>query len=208
MYILVLSLIVVLSYQSALAETVSRDSGNQGTNSKAQYLLKQISSENTSLKEQIKALEAKLESKETTINKLKQSVSNKNKSIKSRNEVMNRYQKTVKSQQSRIELTREKFNQLVVKYRELVKALKVLEAERAESHNKINIKQAKLELCNKNNKELAKTASNILDEYENKGIWDALLQKEPVTQLKRVEVENYTQKLSKDINELQVRNIE
>ncbi|MEZ4601754.1 MAG: hypothetical protein R2940_18340 [Syntrophotaleaceae bacterium] len=56
--------------------------------------------------------------------------------------------------------------------------------------------------CTAHNAELSAAASDLLDAYENKGVFSALLAKEPITGLKKIEVEhlvqNYRQKVIKN----------
>lgn len=49
---------------------------------------------------------------------------------------------------------------------------------------------ADLQLCLRRNLEIYEASLELLDAYREKGPLDALLQREPVTQLKRVEIEN------------------
>lgn len=49
------------------------------------------------------------------------------------------------------------------------------------------------ETCGKKNVMLYRYGSELIERYRNKGVLDALLQREPVTQLKQVEMENVVQ---------------
>ena len=57
-------------------------------------------------------------------------------------------------------------------------------------------------LCYKNNLELAKTNQDLLQMYENKGVWQAFKHKEVVTGLHRVKVENLIQEKQYQIEDL------
>lgn len=50
-----------------------------------------------------------------------------------------------------------------------------------------------IESCEANNVKMVQINRELVDRYEKKGVFDAWLQREPLTQLKRVEVENIVQ---------------
>lgn len=93
----------------------------------------------------------------------------------------------------RIKDQHEKMQKLVDKYKELVAALRQVEGERSELNANHTAQTRQLEVCETRNVKLYETALEVLDRYENKGVWEALVQREPVTQLKRVEIENLVQ---------------
>ncbi len=58
--------------------------------------------------------------------------------------------------------------------------------------------------CSSNNAALCTIAGELVKKYKNKGIGDALLEKEPLTQFKKVELEQLTQKYRDEIEQLQI----
>ncbi len=67
-----------------------------------------------------------------------------------------------------------------------------VESERAQSALQETLKSAHAQTtaCETKNLALYRFGTELLEHYRDKGVWDALLQKEPVAQLKDVEIEN------------------
>lgn len=172
------------------AEVASRDVGEQAAVAKAQAMLRQISSEKEALQAEKAQLEEELAKKDKKIESLDKKLQHAEKSLKSSADTANRYQDAVAAQRARMEEMRGKFQALVDKYRELVAALKLVEMERVALQDKTAQQVGEIEACGKKNGELYQAALDMIEKYENKGVWEALLQQEPVTQLKRVEIEN------------------
>lgn len=59
-----------------------------------------------------------------------------------------------------------------------------------------------IESCETNNVKMVQINRELVDRYEKKGAVDALLQREPLTQLKRVEFENIVQEYQDQIDKL------
>ncbi len=59
-----------------------------------------------------------------------------------------------------------------------------------------------IESCESNNVKMVQINRELVDRYEKKGAVDALLQREPLTQLKRVEFENIVQEYQDQIDQL------
>jgi chromosome segregation ATPase len=194
----------VLLVSHSHAEVSTRGGSTQAGNSKAQYLLKKISAENAALKAEIVELTSEIEAKDKKIKQMGSKLSKNSSSLKNKKQQISNYQKTVSAQRGQIDNTREKFGKLVTKYRELVSALKLMELERTEMQAGMAEVESSLSLCHNNNEKLSQVAEDALAEYRNKGFWDALLEKEPVTQIRKVEIENYVYEKEYKINKLKV----
>jgi peptidoglycan hydrolase CwlO-like protein len=188
----------------ALAEVSTRNAESQSSNTKAQYLLKQLSAEKANLQGEIAKLKSEIEQRDRKIDKLNKKLGARSKSLVNKNLLVDRYQKTVTAQRDQMTETREKFTKLVEKYRELAGALKLMESDRTDMQKKMAEQSEAIEKCKAKNDKLGRIAENILKEYKEKDVWDALMQKEPVTQLKRVEVENYVEENSYKIDKLKI----
>lgn len=90
------------------------------------------------------------------------------------------------------------------KYQETENKLKQMEQQYAATSN--NLQQTKAEkeqekkrldgdvqACEKKNAELYTLSVKLMDKYRSKGVWDAMRQAEPITQLEKVRVENLLQ---------------
>lgn len=86
--------------------------------------------------------------------------------------------------------TQERLQKVVEKYKELVNELRSSEERVAALELAAGKKGDSLTQCIKDNRALHDATQDLIRKYEEKGVWDALLQREPVTQIKRVEVES------------------
>lgn len=98
----------------------------------------------------------------------------------------------------------ERMQKLVDKYKELVESLRVVEGDKSAAQTKVAEQERLLNDCGSKNTRLYEVNLELLDRYENKGVWDALLQREPVTQLKRVEIENIVEEYKYKISQQRV----
>ena len=59
-----------------------------------------------------------------------------------------------------------------------------------------------LDRCMSNNAELCIIAEDLLKKYRNKGLGAVLVEKEPLTEIRKIELEQFTQKYREEINKL------
>jgi chromosome segregation ATPase len=62
-----------------------------------------------------------------------------------------------------------------------------------------------LDQCSTNNADLVIIAEELVTKYRNKGLGSILLEKEPITQVKKVELEQLTQQYREEIEQLKLR---
>ena len=98
-----------------------------------------------------------------------------------------------------MKLTRER-DQLAEKHRQTSQALERREAELAETRIELQETETELkgvygmlERCEDNNANLCLIAEELIGAYETKGVGDVILHKEPLTQIKRVELEHFAE---------------
>jgi len=91
---------------------------------------------------------------------------------------------------SRMDQARSRTDELVAKFRETATTLQQTERERGELQQQVASTTAELQTCSEHNVALYGVGIEVLDRYESKGFWTVVRQKEPFTQLKRVEIEN------------------
>lgn len=63
----------------------------------------------------------------------------------------------------------------------------------------------KIELCAANNKKLFDIDQQLLLKFEDKGVWDSMLQAEPFSQLSQVEIENLVDDYQYNMDDLRVK---
>src|SRR5262249_32101916 len=99
---------------------------------------------------------------------------------------------------------RARMQELVDKFRETAQNLRQVETERGELKTSLTARQDELKQCTQKNLDLYQADLELLDRYKSKGMWDAMLQREPVTGLKRVEVENQIEEYRRKLDQMQV----
>lgn len=83
----------------------------------------------------------------------------------------------------------------------LVEQQRATEAERKRLEVLAAAHQQSLASCEARNERLHKQGVELLERYENKGCFDAVLQGEPFTGLKQVEIENYREQTRDKLDE-------
>ena len=163
---LILLALIVGQITKARADTARRDPDDQRVLAKAQYLLKQVSSErdalkadNAQLKTQLDAANARLAAQQ-----------------KKSGEAIAKY--------------RENTSSLGDHLREMTEKNQQLSADLLATKNDDMERTQQVRTCADNNLKIYQISMELANRYRKKGVFDALLQKEPVTQLKRVEIDN------------------
>ncbi len=160
-----------------------------------------LTAENEKLKEEMKK---KLEEKDAKIASLNKRLDTMQTSAERSDAVAEKTREVNQAMRDRILETQEKMQKLVDKYKELVAALRVIEDERTTLQKTVAQKNTEIDACAKDNVTLYETSLEVIDRYQNKGVWDAMLEKEPVTQLKRVALENAVQDYRTRVNAAKV----
>ncbi len=78
-------------------------------------------------------------------------------------------------------------------------------AQRAELEESLKKSGENFALCYENNKKLYSLNNEMLERYQHKGFADVLVQREPFTGLKRVDVENLIQDYQYQIDSLKIK---
>jgi len=98
-----------------------------------------------------------------------------------------------------------RFAETVQAVRERETEVKRLSAEQQALQADLKKHREGLERCEGNNARLCIIAADILEKYEKKGVLTALSQNEPLTQLKKVELEKYVQEYRQQIDQEKVK---
>ena len=117
---------------------------------------------------------------------------------------LDKYRESDAALRDRINQDRERMQELVDKFKETAQNLRQVEADRSELKAVSSQQQNDIVACTKKNLELYRADLDLLDRYKSKGVWASLMQREPVTGLKRVEVENMIEEYRKRLDQLQV----
>ncbi len=95
----------------------------------------------------------------------------------------------------RLEKTTAKLHEVVDKYKDTLHQLETVGALRLRQEEKLTVTTRELQDAEKKNLALYQLNQNLLQRYKQKSVWDALRQREPLTGLNSVSVENQIQTL-------------
>ncbi|HCX01607.1 MAG: hypothetical protein WAW09_02050 [Smithella sp.] len=132
------------------------------------------------LKEQARNLEAKIEAK-----------------IKEADELTVRNKKELQEAGG-------KYDQVAQRVKQLERDVKKIKGEKDALKAQLKKTTTKLSSCEANNANLCIIGDELVKAYKNKGIGAAILEKEPLTQIKKVELEQLTQKYKEEIEKLRI----
>ncbi|MHB8536071.1 MAG: hypothetical protein ACYDBW_11585 [Sulfuricaulis sp.] len=88
---------------------------------------------------------------------------------------------------------------------ETVQKLRQTESDKNQLQDTVNGQAELIQSCESKNAELVEYDRELLGRYRKKGVFDALLQREPFTQLKRVEIENIEEEYRDRIDRMQIK---
>ena len=206
---LLIALIVAIGFcmsiQDVFAETTRRDD-DQGAMAKAQYMLQQMANERDALKAANAKLQdqvGSLKKKETGLNK---ELDRTKKQVSASGSEIIRYKEKYKALTDRLLDTRQKFQEVIDKFKQTIATLRQVEGERNQLKVTLQDRTREVESCIKKNIDMYQTNLDLVKQYRNKGVFDALFQKEPVTGLKKVEIENAVQEYKTRLEQLRVAN--
>lgn len=175
---------------------------------KLQQMLRQTTAERDSLKEQLAEAQKKLDGEKAKAAATQSQLKSAKKDLGDTDTLLEKYKTTDAALRERIEQQRGKMHEVIDKYKELVGTLRQLEAERNQLRVDLTSKSAAFDTCAQKNVQLYQTGLELADKYEQKGVWQSLLASEPVTQLKRVEIENLAQEYVNRVEQARVQTAE
>lgn len=209
-YSLLFGVLSILLTVPGLAASV-REAGGEASAAKAQNLLRQVADERDALSTENQKLNAKIASMESELKKLKNQLSKASDSLNGKDKTLSDTQVTLARYRDNNEKLRElllknrdRTRELVNQFRETISALRFTEAKNTELNVSLKEQQKQMLSCAQNNVKFYETNMELLEEYQNKGVWDAITQREPVTGIKNVEIENLVEKYRKQLDDFRV----
>ena len=194
-----IAIILLGSFLSDFSHAAPRDSGGGSAKAvaKLQAMVRDITSERDTLKTERDAIKTQLETdtkKQTAeIDKLKQEkaasasaesrLNNELTVQKTNNEAIN----------GRLEKTNAKLLEVIEKYNALNQEKNELGAKHASLEDTQRQTKTELQSCESKNMKLFEATKALLKSYEKKGVFDTLLESDPVLQFKTVEMEAIVQ---------------
>jgi chromosome segregation ATPase len=163
--------------QKSQAATLQRlNIGLEGNMRKSQQELESVKVDNESLQKEISGMEEKCNHKVASLEeRVSRCTEQIEKLVENRDQYKDKLEETVKIVKER--------NEMIYK----------LSAENEELKSGLQVTTSTLKRCEKHNSRLSKLAEELVVAYENKGIGASLIQSEPFTQIKKVELEKLIQ---------------
>jgi len=173
--------------------------------SEKRALAKRHLREKSALAGQKRALEAEVErigkenrsmlEENNALNALKERLKNETLSLKVNIEELSENHSKLMTELADLEL---KYGRVIMGFDQ---DLKRMAAEKKTLRSEVRKGRHKFNRCETRNAKLCLIANELIEKYQNKGIVGALMQKEPFTQLKKVELEKFMQEYKEKIEE-------
>jgi chromosome segregation ATPase len=172
----------------ASGEAARREGG--GDTARLQMMLQQLNTEKTNLTAENAKLKTELDKTKKELEAaVKERDAGTQKLGRSSQDLVNSQAKADALQRG-FDTLKSRFDQLVEQFRSTVAAMKELEQEKDQLASGAADYDVRVKACERNNDALYKADLELIDLYEKKGVFTSLMQHEPVTRLKRVEIEN------------------
>jgi hypothetical protein len=176
------ALLLAVNYSVVGGATAQDANANAQKNAlaKAQFMLRQATSEKADLQQQADALKQQVEMLSKELAAVK-AASGENK------------QKMEEKFSGSLELWKQRDTKTSEQLAALRTQLKEQTEQRALLQDRLQVQSDNFALCYGNNKQLFDLNRELLTRYQQKGVLDAVAQKEPFTGIKDVEIENLVQ---------------
>ena len=183
-------ILIGLCSQQTLANTPRDGGSGGGANAQTQALIQQLGMERTRLNAENAKLKKELKKLKKTVDELAQD--NEEYSVNLASTEQQLAAKTQLSEEllARLQDAKTNMDELIARFRETLSNLRKVEQESAERANEIVRLEHTLNTCAGHNVTLSELGYELISLYENKTAFDRLGQLEPITQIKRVEIEN------------------
>ncbi len=90
----------------------------------------------------------------------------------------------------RLKLTQDTMQQLIDRFRQTIEQLREIEADRTETKRTLATRNQELKVCMDRNAGLYKLNEAVLARLDKESVWSRLVESEPFTKIKRVQLEN------------------
>jgi len=181
-------MLVIVS--SSAAAATPRDGDSSAGDARLRMLLQQATAQVSQLQSKNASLESELQQVQDQLDELKKDKASVDNSLKSKQREAATLARKGEQYQEQNQMLRTRLTELADQYRELADGLKVSEERRAELRSLARDYDLRVVACEKNNESLYTISMELIEKYENKGMFTSLLQREPLTKLKRVQIEN------------------
>lgn len=196
-----ISMLLLLALScTAAAETTRRETGDNALR-KAEYMLRQLSQEKADLQAENANLGGKLQELQKKFDELQAKFTGTEQHL-------DRARASNEQLVSRIGRDNERMTELMEKYHDTVKTLQASKQDNQLLINAVAERNDWMQVCRERNEGLYKANLDLLQRYQNKGVLEALKQRDKLTGLTSVKVENEVQEYRFRLEDLQVSKFE
>jgi chromosome segregation ATPase len=161
-----------------------------GESTRLQQALQQANSDKAALAEENKQLKEQLKKLETDTTAAKKDRDSLSGRVNQAESQAQRAEVARTAADSNLEITQQRLQEVVSKYRELAENAKQIETDRNRATGELAASRRELDSCKSANVDLAGIAEDALTHYEQKGVFAALAQKDPFTGIQRARIDN------------------
>lgn len=208
----------MMALSMALTPSAGADQGTDAAQvlARAQSLLKQVGAQKQQLEVELAKVQAdtaiKLHKSDQQIAGLKQDLQDKTATLeeaqKSLNDSTRRnttLDRELSRTKTRLQQTEDKLREVIGRYHELARNLQKTSAEKADVEHQLAKETHRREDAEAKNQKLYQLNAELLKKFDDKGVMDALLQHEPFTGIKEVQIENLRQDYGYKADKLKVQ---
>jgi len=175
----------------ALAATAgAQQARDDGGAARLQAMVSQLTNEKTQLQAENKDAKAKLDAANADLKKVRDQNADLQKRLSQNEAALTQSTAANTRSADQAAQQRARMDELVKQFRETIENLRQTELERNQLKTTLAARESVLNQCVANNDKLFATGNEILDRYENKGCFSSVREKEPFTQVKRVQLQN------------------
>lgn len=178
--------VLCLLLGSAASQAAPRSEGGDTAARQAQAMVQKMAAEKNALQQQNVELTAKLAELETRVKGLETETRQRDKE----NAVA---QKNNEGLRARVERDSERYKDLSARFGKTTDTLRDAKADIELLHGAVQERDHWIADCGSKNEAMYQANGELLAAYRDKGAWDALKQREPVTGIASVQVENAVQ---------------
>jgi chromosome segregation ATPase len=195
--------LVLLGIAGGAAAQVERSGGGESQRIMQQY--QQLAAERTTLQADNARLKKDLDAAKADLAAMKKERDAAKAQIGAAQTAVSQAKSSKEGVDKSLEVTKQRFTELIGKYRELAQNMKDVETERGQLHTQLAASNRAFDGCAEDNLQLFEINSEVLDRYEHTGLFTRVSASEPFTRVTRTRMENLVVEYRERAEQLRVK---
>lgn len=195
--------LVLLGIAGGAAAQVERSGGGESQRIMQQY--QQLAAERTTLQADNARLKKDLDAAKADLAAMKKERDAAKAQIGAAQTAVSQAKSSKEGVDKSLELTKQRFTELIGKYRELAQNTKDVETERSQLRTQLAAGNRAFDGCAEANLQLFEINSEVLDRYEHTGLFTRVSASEPFTRVTRTRMENLVVEYRERAEQLRVK---